>query len=83
MELDEKVLTPTLLRVDLGRGTSYWMLETPVFVPAHWKVAVDIKGAFTCPRCDADKVRSFVKDQIPELLPFDPGTHYEIELPKP
>jgi hypothetical protein len=83
MELDEKVLRPTLLRVDPGRGTSYWRLETPVFVPSHRKVAVDIKGPLKCPRCDADKLKSFVERESSELLLFDPGSHYEIELPKP
>jgi len=83
MERDGKVLQPTLLRRDPGRGTSFWRLETPVFVPAHRAVAINIKGPYACPRCNADKLKSFVKDSIPELLLFDPGTHYEIELPKP
>ena len=78
-----KVLEPTLLCEGPDRGTSYYRIQLPVFVPARHTGTIQIKTPVVCPRCNADKLKSGLKDDFSELVLFDSGTRYEIELPQP
>jgi hypothetical protein len=83
MERHGNILEATLITSGPDRGNSYWKIDTPIFVPAHQTVAVEVRGPYECPRCRAEKLNSFVKDNVPDLVLFDATSHYEIEFPRP
>jgi hypothetical protein len=74
MERRENILNST--------GDSLYTLKTPVFVPARHTVSVDVHCLYECAPPNQDKLKSFLKE-VPELVLFDSGRRYEIELPKP